>query len=121
VQDKRKHRAYALGMAWNKHKKFLYVSDSANHCINTYGLIQRINNHNYDNEFVESLGREGCSNGNQLNNPGGIYYDEISQCLFICDRLNQRIQIIDTTINTFKPAIQLATIQTKQQKQQISA
>lgn len=71
---------------------FLYVTDSKAHCIKKFTL--------HDGKFISQFGREGPQNG-QFRGPAGLLFSK-SNLLYVCDRLNHRIQVFHGTDFLFK-------------------
>ena len=62
---------------------FVYVTDGKSHCIKKFRLD--------DGKFISQFGTEGTENG-QFRQPAGILISN-SNLLYVCDRLNNRIQV----------------------------
>ena len=62
---------------------FVYVTDGKVHCIKKFGL--------HDGKFISQFGTEGTKNG-EFRQPAGLLISSIN-LLYVCDRLNHRIQV----------------------------
>ena len=71
------------GLAVEKCGKFLYVTDSRAHCVKKFAL--------HDGKFISQFGRHGTDDG-QFREPSGLLISK-SNFLYVCDRLNHRIQV----------------------------
>ena len=76
--------SYPRGLLIRVNKVFV----SHNHCILVYQL---------DGKFVSSIGSEG-SGELQFNCPRGLSTDEYNKDIYICDKYNDRIQIISENL-----------------------
>ena len=71
------------GLAVEKSGEFLYVTDSKAHCVKKFAL--------QDGKFISQFVRQGIENG-QFRVPSGVLISK-SYFLYVCDRLNHRIQV----------------------------
>ena len=62
----------------------VYVTQSSNHCINIYDL---------DGSLIKRVGSKGNGRA-QFDNPMGLDYSERNERIYVCDRYNDRVQVM---------------------------
>ena len=66
----------------------IYVVDNSNHCIQKFTST---------GEFIAAIGTRGC-NPLQFSYPVGIGFNKKNGKLYVCDQLNDRIQVVETNL-----------------------